>query len=73
MMSTHETTDTLPQPEPWMTIQQAAAYCGVHPNTIRRAIWRGALAASQPGAIRMIRIFVSDLENWRRQKPATPS
>ena len=46
--------------EEYYTIKDAAARCGVHPNTIRNLILRGELRAVRIGA-RIVRINAADL------------
>ena len=47
-------------PNGLVTIKDAAARCGVHPNTIRNLILRGELRAVRIGA-RIVRINAEDL------------
>ncbi|NDE17946.1 DNA-binding protein [bacterium] len=48
------------EPTGLVTIKDAAARCGVHPNTIRNLILRGELRAVRIGA-RIVRINAEDL------------
>jgi excisionase family DNA binding protein len=48
------------RPTGLVTIKDAAARCGVHPNTIRNLILRGELRAVRIGA-RIVRINAEDL------------
>jgi len=48
------------EPAGLVTIKEAAASCGVHPNTIRNLILRGELRAVRIGA-RIVRINAADL------------
>ncbi|WP_165164942.1 helix-turn-helix domain-containing protein [Corynebacterium qintianiae] len=56
------------QHDPWLTADQAAAACGAHPQTIRKACRRRDLHASKRGRIWMIRR--SDLDTWIEQGAA---
>jgi len=49
------------RPSGLVTIKDAAARCGVHPNTIRNLILRGELRAVRIGA-RIVRINATDLD-----------
>lgn len=52
-------------PDPLLTMEEAAAWSGFHANTIRRRINEGILPASKFGT-RAIRVRLSDLETWMR-------
>jgi excisionase family DNA binding protein len=49
---------------PALTVQEAAKLLSVHPETIRRAVARGELAAAKLG--RMLRISPQDLDAYYR-------
>jgi len=55
-------TDAL-EGQAWLTIREAAAHCGVSPDTVRRAIRAGRFprAARLPGGDRGWRVSVADL------------
>lgn len=51
---------------PYMSYDQAAAYCNVDKTTIWRAVKAGHLNASGPG--RAVRFHVEDLDTWMRSR-----
>jgi excisionase family DNA binding protein len=50
---TAPTTDELP---PWPSVQQAAAWLGVDPKTVRRYISQGRLKGGRIGGVKLIRV-----------------
>lgn len=68
-------TDALEGPS-WLTIREAAAHCGVSPDTVRRAIRAGRFprAARLPGGDRGWRVSVADLAKagYLDPGPTTP-
>ncbi len=57
----------------FLTIREAAERLAVHPDTIRRAIWRRDLSHYRMG--RAVRIRTADLDAWvaRVVVPALPA
>ncbi len=47
---------------PYLTYEEAAAYCNVERTTIYRAVKRGSLKASGPGTA--IRFHKNELDRW---------
>jgi excisionase family DNA binding protein len=50
----------------WLTRTEAAVICGLHPETLRRALARGDLRASKPPGSRLWRIHRADLDTYLR-------
>ena len=48
----------------WLTRQQAADYCAVHPVTLWRAVRRGELRSGGVG--RAVRFEKAELDRWLR-------
>jgi excisionase family DNA binding protein len=46
----------------WLTIQEAADYLAVHPNTLRRYVSEGKLRGYRSGGIRDLRFRREDLD-----------
>ena len=46
----------------WLTIQEAADYLALHPNTLRRYVSEGKLRAYRSGGIRDLRFRREDLD-----------
>jgi excisionase family DNA binding protein len=55
---------------PYMTYEQAAAYCNVERTTIYRAVRRGSLKAAGPGTA--IRFRRSELDRWMDTRGDSP-
>ncbi len=53
-----------PSSSPWMDVRQAAAYIGVHPESIRRAIRKGQLRAPRVLNGRALRVHVEWLDSY---------
>jgi excisionase family DNA binding protein len=56
-------TKQLTNPDPWLSVDEAAAWVALSHWTLRRAIKSGELLASKAGG-RVLRIRLSDLEKW---------
>lgn len=52
----------LSNPDPWLSVYEAAEWTNLSHHTIRRAISGNKLTASRVGSI--LRIRLSDLESW---------
>jgi excisionase family DNA binding protein len=50
--------------DPWLSLQQAAKYVGVHHQTLRRAIAGGRLRAVRVNHARVIRLRRSWIDGW---------
>lgn len=51
-------------PDPWLSVTQAAEWTSLSDNTIRRAIYSRTLTASRVGSV--LRIRLSDLDSWMK-------
>jgi excisionase family DNA binding protein len=76
MLNATTTTDyrahSMPIPETWVTVAEAAALLRCHPETIRRAVRTGELPATRLG-YRTLRIQRVDLESWVKSKGYIPA
>lgn len=54
-----------PQEERWLGTNEAAAYLGCHPVTLRRLAAEGSIPSKQTEARGRHRFKVSDLDAWR--------
>ena len=60
-----------PPPPAFLKLREAAAYCDLSPDTLRRAIKAGKLHASGGGRFPggpAILIRIADLDNWLEQR-----
>lgn len=53
-------------PDPWLSLRNAAEYANVSERTIRRHITDGGLTATRLAGGRVIRVRLSDLERWMK-------
>jgi hypothetical protein len=53
-------------PQPLVTVEQLARYWQVHPRTVRRAIYKRALAAIRLGSAGPLRIRIEDARKFGR-------
>ena len=56
--------DSVADPDPWLTLQQAAGSVQTHEATLRREIRKGRLRAARVGGRRSIRLRRSWLDAW---------
>jgi len=57
----------MPEDNPWLTIAEVAALLKIHPNTVRRLINTGRVAACRLGGTGgLIRIAAGDLDAFLR-------
>lgn len=58
----------------WYSINQAAAYCGLSPKHVRRAVVGGMLPVSNVGTPNraLYRVSRIDLEGWLQERKAGP-
>jgi excisionase family DNA binding protein len=56
---------------PYLTIDEAAAFLKVHPNTIRGWLKDGKLTELRAEAADGIRLFKNEVQNFFRPKPAS--